>query len=494
MATEPFDNRKFDTKVQYIKYMVLREVARRKWAGTLEAEWPDIPRLIIPGNKPTMRCCVYKERAILFERVKIAMEESRAVKESEPENPHVIEVIDIACEECPFGGYEVVASSCRGCLAHRCADVCPRDAIIFNERYEAHIDKEKCIECGACAKVCPFSAIANRKRPCVIACKVDAITTKEGEVAAIDYDKCISCGACVTQCPFGAITDVSYITDVIDIIRGSENNGKYKVYALVAPSITSQFTYAKLGQVISGIKKLGFNSVAEVALGADMVSYNESLELVEKGVLTSSCCPAFVDYVKKNFPNLEKYVSHNLSPMGTIARHIKKLDPGCKTVFIGPCTAKKAEAQLPKVDEYVDAVITFEELQALFDSKDLDITTLEEEVLDNASYFGRIFARSGGLADAVQEGLREHGVTEDKFVFKPIVCDGIEACRMALLKLSRSPEVLGGNFIEGMACAGGCIGGAGCLTQGRKSRSGVDKYGMEASEKTIKGAISAPEE
>jgi iron only hydrogenase large subunit-like protein len=249
-----------------------------------------------------------------------------------------------------------------------------------------------------------------------------------------------------------------------------------------------------LGQVISGIKKLGFYSVAEVALGADMVSYNESLELVEKGVLTSSCCPAFVDYVKKNFPNLEKYVSHNLSPMGTIARHIKKLDPGCKTVFIGPCTAKKAEAQLPKVDEYVDAVITFEELQALFDSKDLDITTLEEEVLDNASYFGRIFARSGGLADAVQEGLREHGVTEDKFAFKPIVCDGIEACRMALLKLSRSPEVLGGNFIEGMACAGGCIGGAGCLTQGRKSRSGVDKYGMEASEKTIKGAISAPEE
>lgn len=130
--------------------------------------------------------------------------------------------------------------------------------------------------------------------------------------------------------------------------------------------------------------------------------------------------------------------------------------------------------------------MTFEELQALFDSKDLDITTLSEDVLDNASYFGRIFARSGGLSDAVAEALKEHGETD--FVLKPCSCDGIEACKIALLK--KSKNVLDANFIEGMACLGGCIGGAGCLTHGEKNKSEVDKYGMEAYEKTISDAIS----
>ena len=467
--------RKFDTKVQHLKYKVLREVAKLAWNDTLLDNLLDIPTTIVPGNTPTMRCCVYKERAILTERMKIAMG-------GDSDNPNVIEVIEIACDECPMGGYEVT-NACRGCLAHRCEDVCRFGALSFDENHVAHIDKTKCKECGSCAKVCPYSAIISRRRPCENACKIKAIHMNENKAAAIDNSKCISCGACVYQCPFGAITDKSFILDAIDIIKKSENNTKYKVFAVIAPSISSQFTYAKLGQVISGLKKLGFHTVVEAALGADMVAY---AELAEKGFLTSSCCPAFVSYIEKSFPDLLPFVSHNLSPMATIAKYIKEHEAPAKVVFIGPCTAKKAEVQKPEVAQYVDVAMTFEELQALFDSREIDITGLEEDVLDNASYFGRIFARCGGLSDAVAEGLKEHGL--DDFELKACSCDGIEACRVALLK--KSKNLSDANFIEGMACVGGCIGGAGCLTHGEKNKAEVDKYGKEAYEKTIIDAIS----
>ncbi|MCD7828575.1 MAG: 4Fe-4S dicluster domain-containing protein [Clostridiales bacterium] len=470
--------RKFDTKVQYLKYKVLREVARQAWNDTLLENLLEIPKIIVPGNEPTMRCCVYKERAILSERVKLAMG-------GDPNNHNCIEVIDIACDECPIGGYEVT-NACRGCLAHRCEDVCKRGAISFDHQQKAHIDKSKCVECGQCAKVCPYGAITDNVRPCVRSCKVKAITMDEQRTAVVNNDKCISCGACVYQCPFGAIMDKSYILNVIDMIKKSENNTRYKVYAVVAPSIASQFTYAKLGQVISGIKALGFFTVVEAALGADMVAYAEAKELAEKGFLTSSCCPAFVDYVKKQFPDLAEHISHNLSPMATIAKFMKEREPDCKIVFIGPCTAKKMEFKKEEVRPYIDSVMTFEELQALFDSKDLDITLMNEDVLDNASYYGRIFARSGGLSDAVKQALSEHGI--ENFDLKAVPCDGIEACKIALLKASK--RVLDGNFIEGMACGGGCIGGAGCLTHGEKNKSEVDKYGREAYEKTISDAIS----
>ena len=469
--------RKFDTKVQYLKYKVLRQVAQEAWNDTLLQNLLDIPQKIVPGKTSTMRCCVYKERAILGERVKLAMG-------GDKENPNVIEVIDIACDECPAAGYEIT-DSCRGCLAHRCEDVCKRGAISFDHNHVAHIDKSKCVECGQCAKVCPFAAIVNHKRPCQIACKVKAISINDDNAAAIDNNKCIQCGACVYQCPFGAISDKSYILNVIDILKKSQNNEKYKVYAVVAPSISSQFTYAKLGQVITGLKELGFFTVVEAALGADMVAMSEAKELSEKEFLTSSCCPAFVQYIKSTFPALVPYVSHNLSPMAMLAKYIKETSEGAKVVFIGPCTAKKAEAQLETVKPYVDSVLTFEELQALFDSKDVDITTLSEDVLDNASYFGRIFARSGGLSDAVVQALNEQKID---FTVKPAVCDGIEACKTALLK--KSKNVLDANFIEGMACVGGCIGGAGCLTHGEKNKAQVDVYGKEALEKTISDAVS----
>lgn len=470
--------RKFDTKVQHLKYTVLREVAKSAFQNDLHHAVYSIPQKIVEGPKATMRCCIYKERAIVGERINLAMG-------GNAENPNVIEVLDVACDECPVGGYEV-SDACRGCIAHRCEDVCRLGAISFDANQKAVIDKDKCVECGKCASVCPFSAIKNYKRPCQNSCKVKAISMDEDKKAIIDNSKCISCGACVYQCPFGAIMDKSYIVDVIDMIRESDNNKKYKLYAVIAPSISSQFSYAQLGQVISGIKKLGFHTVVEAALGADMVASMEAEELVEKGFLTSSCCPAFVDYIKKQFPAVVPHISHNLSPMAVIAKHIKKTDPSAKVVFMGPCTAKKMEMKRPEVAPYIDSVITFEELQALIDSKEIDLASLPVDTLDNASYFGRIFARSGGLTEAVKEALLEKNITD--FDLKPITCDGIEACRTALLKASKN--ALPNNFIEGMACVGGCIGGAGCLTHGERNKNEVDNYGKEALEKTITSAIA----
>ena len=466
--------RKFDTKVQHLKYKVLREVARLAWNDTLYENLLDIPKQIVPGNKPSMRCCVYKERAILGERVKIALG-------GDKNNKNIIEVIDIACDECPVCGYEVT-NACRGCLANRCEDVCKFGAISFDADHVAHIDKTKCKECGACAKACPFTAIVSRTRPCQNACKVKAISMNESMAAKIDNSKCIQCGACVYLCPFGAITDKSYIVNAIDMLKDSDS----RVYAILAPSIASQFSYAKTGQVVSGLRELGFHDVIEAALGADMVALSESRELAEKELLISSCCPAFVKYIKNSFPDLVDKISHNMSPMATLAKYIKERDVKAKVVFFSPCTSKKAEAQLDEVKDYVDAVLTFEELQALFDSREIIISKLPECELDNASYFGRIFARSGGLTTAAAEAMKEQGID---FEIKPVVCDGIEACRIALLKLSKG--LLDGNFIEGMACVGGCIGGSSCLTHGEKNKVEVEKYSKEASGKSITDAVDA---
>ena len=387
-----------------------------------------------------------------------------------------------------ISGYEVT-DYCRGCLSHRCEDVCKKNAITFDEHQKAHIVKAKCVDCGLCAKVCPYGAIRNHKRPCEMACKVKAISSGEDGTAVINDDKCVSCGACVYQCPWGAINDKSYILDVIDIIKNSKNNTAYKVRAVVAPAISSQFVYAKLGQVIRGIKELGFYDVTEAALGADMVALSEAKELTEKGFLTSSCCPAFVSYVQKQFPDLAEFVSHNLSPFAHISKKLKEEDPDCKVVFIGPCTAKKMEFRKEDVAPYVDSVITFEELQALLDSRDIDITTLEEEKLENASYYGRIFARNCGLSEAVKEGLKESGLED--FDLRAVPCDGIEACRIALLKAQK--RILDGNFIEGMACVGGCIGGciggAGCLTHGERNKIDVEKHGKQSKTPDIKSAV-----
>ncbi len=411
-----------------------------------------IPLELRPKGGEVSRCCIYKDRAILKYRCMASM--GFAPEDETDELTSLKEYGEraLARSEHAVNKLSVITDACSGCIRSR------------------YLVTDACRGCFA--------------KPCQVNCPKQAITIVNGR-STIDPDKCISCGACVYQCPFGAITDKSYIINVVDILKKSAQNKKFKVFAVVAPSVSSQFTYAKLGQVVTGLKELGFHTVVEAALGADMVADAESKELAEKGFLTSSCCPAFVDYIEKNFKDLVPFVSHNLSPMATIAKYLKENEAPCKVVFIGPCTAKKAEVQKEEVKPYVDVAMTFEELQALFDSRDIDLTTLPEGVLDNASYFGRIFARCGGLADAVREGLKEHG---SDFELKPCSCDGIESCKIALLQKSKGR--LDANFIEGMACEGGCIGGPACLSHSSKNAAQVDAYGRSSMEQTISDAIS----
>ncbi|HWP21274.1 MAG TPA: monomeric [FeFe] hydrogenase [Candidatus Cryosericum sp.] len=468
----------FENQVQYLKHRTLCEVAKHAFDDTLQESVLDIPKSIVPGKIPTMRCCVYKERAILGERVKLAMGGNR-------NNPNVIETLDIACNECPVSGYDVTPV-CRGCIAHRCKEACKSDAIYLDQGQKAHIDQNKCIECGLCAKACPYHAIIQNKRPCESACKVHAISMDEEKSALVDFEKCNACGACVTQCPFGAIMDKSSILNVIALIKQRARDGKPKLYAMLAPSIATQFTDCSLGQVVSGLKALGFDAVAEAALGADMVAYEESGELAEKGLLMSSCCPAFVDFTETNFPELTKHFSSCLSPMATLGKHIKSSEPEANIVFIGPCTAKKAEAGREEVKPYIDAVITFEELRALFDSREIELADMEAEELADASGYGRAFAYSGGVSAAIRQGLNERG--HEDFPLKAVRCDGIEECRIALLKLNKGLDV--GNFIEGMACVGGCVGGAGCITRMATAQNAEMKASVEAGKTSIREALA----
>lgn len=468
------EQRVFDTNVQLVKYRVLKEVIRHAYNGTLRDAYLEIPKAISPGPKPELRCCIYKERAIIQDRIKMAMG-------GDADNPNPVQVIDIACDECPAEGV-MVTPACRGCMVHACKDVCLKGAIsIVN--HHAVVDKEKCIECGKCSKACPYSAIIMQHRPCMASCKVKAISIDENKKAKIDNNKCISCGQCVYKCPFGAITDRSFVLDIIDMLKKSENNTKYKVYAVVAPAIVSQCRFGRPTQVVTAIMKLGFHQVVEAAMGADVCLYNEAKEWAEKKLMTTSCCPSFVAFVEKNFPELVPYISHSLSPMNWAARMIKATDPTAKVVFIGPCASKKMEFKLEKTEGLIDSVMSFEELQAFVDALGIDTTQCEDTELDNASFYGRIFAKSGGIAQGVVDVAKDLGVEG----VIPVAMNGIEECRKNLLMLRAKKATA--NFFEGMACEGGCVNGPLCITHSPRNVVDIDKYGSEAKEKTVDNSV-----
>ncbi len=463
--------RKYENQVQKIKSNVLIEVAKLAFNGTLEAEAATIPYTVNPGPEEQYRCCIFHERAITGDRVQMAMG-------GNPHIPGIVEVLESACDQCPVNRY-VITETCRGCIAHRCQNNCPVDAIqIQNNR--AVIDYNKCVECGRCKESCPYNAIADVMRPCRRECPTNAIKIDHRKKAVIDYDLCINCGACVYQCPFGAIQEKSEIIPVIEHL----NSGSQHVYAMVAPAFATQFDFVELGKVIHGIKRLGFRDVVEVALGADLVTKHEADELIKMKyhgkVLTSSCCPSFVDYISKQFPELRTHVSSTISPMMATARLIKAIDPEAVVVFIGPCISKKKEKQLT---DDTDFVLTFEELAALLDAREIELETLEPLPLNNASYYGRKFASSGGVTLSVENYLKEQGVMD----IETMVCDGISECDKALklLKFNR----LKADFIEGMACKGGCIKGPVTMHHGPKDLKALDNYSKLSIEDSTNKAL-----
>lgn len=463
--------RNYENHVQKFKNLVMKEVSKYAFEGTLNQHLHTIPKTVSPGPTAHFRCCVYHERAVVSDRIQMALG-------GNPEAKGVIEVLPSACDQCTINRY-VVTETCRGCIANRCISKCPVDAIYIHKG-KASINYDKCIECGKCKEACPFNAIADVMRPCKRDCPTQAIKFDENKLAVIDYDKCISCGACVYNCPFGAIQDKSQIVSVIEMLRMKQK----PIYAMLAPAFATQFEYVDLGKVITGIKKLGFRDVIEVALGADMVTRHEAHELLEHKaageVLTSSCCPGFVNYIDLKYPELKKHVSKTVSPMTATARLIKAIDPEAIVVFIGPCIAKKTE-QMRAQD--TDFVLTFEELAAMLDSQEMNLDALEPSPLNNASYYGRKFATSGGVSASVANYLKE--ITEEAASIE--ACDGIEACDKALklLKFKRFDK----DFIEGMACKGGCIKGPVTMHYGTKDIKVLESYSKAALESSTDDAL-----
>lgn len=467
---------KFETTMQQLKYSVLKEAATLGFKGTINTVDRDqIAESIIPGPKPSFRCCIYKERNIIKERLSHAL--------NEKDKDRVIRVIEAACDQCPMNRF-TVTDACRGCIARSCEHACPVDAISICAG-KAYINQEKCIECGRCKEACQFNAISDVQRPCVRSCPVDAIDMDENKVASIDYKECISCGQCAYNCPFGAITDITYIHEVAQSLSQKEN----KVYALVAPAIASQFDNTTIGQVTHALKAIGFSDVIEVALGADMVIKHETDEYIEhtkeNSYMTTSCCPAFANIIKTKFPDQSGNMSTTVSPMIALGRLVKQLHPDAKTVFIGPCMAKKEEALNPSVVDAIDYVLTFEELRALLGAKEIRIDEMPVDPLNNASFLGRMFAVHGGVSTSIQGYIHHSNLNTE---FTPVAANGAKEC-IKYLTLAKNNK-LPGTFLEGMACNGGCISGPGSLNHRRKDVVSIKKYANLAKEKTPNDSLS----
>lgn len=441
-----------DENVIKIKHAVLLEVAKAAFAGNLDEIRDDIPFTLIPGPTPQFRCCIYKEREIIRQRVRLA--EGKAPSANDDGN--IIQVISSACEDCPISSY-TVTENCQNCLGKACINACKFGAIEAG-RLRSHIDPQKCKECGRCAQACPYNAIAHLKRPCKFSCPVNAITYNEYGISVIDESKCIRCGKCIHSCPFGAIGSKTYIVDVIDAIK-SENK---HVYAMVAPAAEGQFgVNITMNSWKKAMQAVGFNGFVEVALGGDMTAAYEAdewLEAYEAGEKkVTSCCPGFVNMVRKHYPELADKISTTVSPMCAVSRMIKAKDPDAVTVFIGPCVAKKSEVHDQKIEGNADYVLTFSEIRAIMKAKGVQLEA-DDTSYQEGSVYGKRFANSGGVTAAVIESMKEKGEDVDCKVCK---ANGAAECKKALLlmKAGKLPE----NFIEGMACEGGCVGGPSSL-------------------------------
>ncbi len=472
-----------------IRKNVFTEVARMAYQGGDYSRAEDLPYVIVPGDQPLHRESVFLERAIAGERVRLAMGlsirpvqtrtlmtegmDAAAVAEQYYEPP-LINIIPYACHACPTNQYRVT-ENCQNCLAASCQKVCPKEAVSFVNG-KSQIDPEKCIKCGKCAKACPYNAIIHMERPCQVACGMDAIVSDEHGRAVINQDKCVACGQCLVSCPFGAIVDKGQIFQVIQsILKGD------KVIAIVAPAFIGQFgKHSTPGKFIAAMKELGFERVVEVAVGADMCTIEEAKDFLEKvpqkqNYMATSCCPAWHSMIYKIFPGETGKISMTLTPMVFTARLMKQKYPGCKVVFVGPCAAKKLEAIREDIRSDVDFVLTFEELQGMFQAKDIDFETIQElPDLNEGTAAGRGFAVAGGVAKAVADLAQEQNPGLE---IKTARAEGLRECRK-LMMMAKAGKY-NGYLLEGMACPGGCVAGAGTLLPVDLATKVVGRYQSE---------------
>lgn len=462
------------------KFAVLTEICAQAYRGKVEEERVHSKaKDLVSLSGPRYRCCVYKEREIIRQRVRLSL--GHMASDSADFKPHqIVQVIDAACDGCTIKKIRVT-DNCRKCMTKSCLGACHFNAIDIGPD-RAQIDYDKCKECGACARACPYNAIVMTERPCYAHCPVDAISWDENDIAVIDDDKCINCGQCVDACPFGAIEDISWVVPVIQLLKMDT-----PCYAIVAPSIQGQYDKATLGQIKSAIKELGFTDCLEVAMGADAIAYHEAEELIkhmEKGVpMTTSCCTAFVNMLEIHFPDLYKNNKSTLvTPMMALARKLKKENPEHGVVFIGPCLAKKQEAMVKK--SAVDYVLTFEELYAMFLAKKIVPSECEEYEGDLPSNYGRNFAASSGVANAVMEAVKEKNLGEATCE----LANGGKECKMKLMQMQKGE--FKANILEGMCCPGGCLAGPAVIEPIAKTKATMIKENMSNKERTVLEAIN----
>lgn len=489
--------RGLDTTVRKIRREVFEQVARLGFKGnaaTLNDDMEAIPYEMV-NDEQRYRDSVYRARAIVRERLRLAMGlslrpedkpvhltagvEASNISEKYYEPP-LMQVIPSACMACEERGYEV-SNMCKGCLAHPCMEVCPKEAISMVNG-KSYIDQEKCIKCGKCKSACPYDAIAKKERPCQHACGVGAIESDAQGRAKINNDKCVSCGMCMVSCPFGAISDKSQIFQLARALTEGDS-----IIAEIAPAYAGQFgDNITPRNLKAALQELGFSGFYEVALGADIGAIAEAHHYVEKVAtgelpfLLTSCCPSWAMLAKIYFPDLVDEVSQELTPMVATARTIKKEYPDAKVVFIGPCAAKKLEAMRRTVRSDVDFVITFEELQAMFDAKDIDLTKYEaESSFHNATGAGRGYAVAGGVAEAIEKCIREYYPGTEVNIEH---AEGLAECRK-VLSLAKAGK-MNGCLIEGMGCPGGCVAGAGTNIPVAKAQKKIQDF-VKASSASI---------
>lgn len=457
----------FTNNVMIVRHKLLAELVKLWKKDELVEKIDRLPLELTPKkSKHLGRCCVHKERAVWKykslpllgldmsdehdELDSLSKYAENALNRQETTKDNILCVIDEACSSCVQINYEV-SNLCRGCVARSCYMNCPKDAIRFQKNGQAQIDHDTCISCGICHKSCPYHAIVYIPVPCEEACPVKAISKDEDGIEHIDESKCIYCGKCINACPFGAIFEISQVFDVLQGIRKGE-----KMVAIIAPSILGQFK-TTINKVYGAFREMGFTDVIEVAQGAMDTTKNEAHELIEKieegqAFMTTSCCPSYVELVEKHIPTLKPYVSTTGSPMYYAARIAKEKHPDAKIVFVGPCVAKRKEI---RKDEAVDYMLTFEEVGSILDGMDIDLEqTADFSVVFNSVREAHGFAQAGGVMGAVKAYLKEEA---DKI--NAIQISDINKKNIALLRACAKTGKASGQFIEVMACEGGCITG-----------------------------------
>ncbi len=342
------------------------------------------------------------------------------------------------------------------------------DCLLYPDRYAPVIKTGNCScppdEPFACSESCIFDAV---------------IKDKEGEIV-IDKELCVGCYACIDNCKSEKLTASRDVLPALNAVR----TAKGPVYALIAPAFLGQFSKAVTpGKLRTAFKKLGFSGMIEVALFADILTLKEALEFDKNIItesdyqLTSCCCPMWIGMIRKIYKELMPHVPGAVSPMIASGRTIKVLYPDAVTIFIGPCLAKKAEAREKDIADAVDYVLTFQEVQDIFEFARIDPSQMKESEKDHSSRAGRIYARTGGVSEAVQKTVGRLNPNR-KITVRTQQADGVPDCREMINNLRDGNTAA--NFFEGMGCVGGCVGGPKVMIDRREGRENVNDYGDEA--------------